>query len=74
LRFLEVDFLTIRLNGEPFEIAEPVTIRTLLADLKIDYRLVAVEHNLTIIKRAEYDSVVINDGDEVEVVRFVGGG
>ena len=66
--------MTIRLNGEPFEIAGPVTISTLLADLEIDYRLVAVEHNLTIIKRAQYDAVVINEGDEVEVVRFVGGG
>jgi sulfur carrier protein len=66
--------LTIRLNGEPFEIAGPVSISTLLADLKIDYRLVAVEHNLTIIKRAHYDSVLVNEGDEVEVVRFVGGG
>jgi thiamine biosynthesis protein ThiS len=66
--------LTIRLNGEPFEIAGPVTISALLADLKIDPRLVAVEHNLTIVKRAQYDAVVVNAGDEVEIVNFVGGG
>jgi sulfur carrier protein len=66
--------MTIRVNGEPLEVAAPLTIGALLADLKIDYRLVAVEHNLTIIKRAAYDSVVVNEGDEVEIVRFVGGG
>jgi sulfur carrier protein len=66
--------LTIRVNGEPLEIAGPVTISALLADLKIDPRLVAVEHNLTVIKRAQYESVIVNAGDEVEIVRFVGGG
>jgi sulfur carrier protein len=66
--------LTIRVNGEPFEIAGPVTISTLLATLEIDSRLVAVEHNLIIVKRAQYESVVVNAGDEVEIVKFVGGG
>ena len=66
--------MTIRVNGEPMELAGPLTISALLADLKIDYRLVAVEHNLTIIKRAAYESVLINEGDEVEIVKFVGGG
>jgi sulfur carrier protein len=66
--------LTIRVNGEPFEIAGPMSISALLADLKIDARLVAVEHNLLVVKRAKYDSVVVNAGDEVEIVNFVGGG
>jgi sulfur carrier protein len=66
--------LTIQVNGEPLEVGGPLTISALLANLEIDYRLVAVEHNLTIIKRAAYDTVVINEGDEVEIVRFVGGG
>ena len=66
--------MTIRVNGEPLEIAGPVTISTLLADLKIDSRLVAVEHNLVVIKRAQYGFVMVKDGDEVEIVNFVGGG
>jgi sulfur carrier protein len=66
--------LTIRLNGEPHEIAGPVTISALLADLNVDPRRVAVEHNLVIVKRDRYDSVMIGDGDEIEIVNFVGGG
>ncbi|HEY7500956.1 MAG TPA: sulfur carrier protein ThiS [Vicinamibacterales bacterium] len=66
--------MTIRVNGEPYEIAGPVTISALLAELQIDPRIVAVEHNLVIIKRDRYPSVVVNAGDEVEIVRFVGGG
>ena len=66
--------MTIRLNGEPFEIAGPVSISALLATLNIDPRVVAVEHNVAIIKRQQYDDTIVNDGDEVEIVRFVGGG
>lgn len=66
--------MTIRVNGEPFEIAGPVSIGGLLDSLTIDSRLVAVEHNLIIVKRDKYDSVVLNEGDEVEIVSFVGGG
>ena len=40
--------------------------------LNIDPRRVAVEHNLDIIKRARYDTTMINEGDEVEIVNFVG--
>jgi thiamine biosynthesis protein ThiS len=66
--------LTIQLNGEPFDIAGPVTIGALLAALNIDPRIVAVEHNVVVIKRQHYDDTFIKDGDEVEIVRFVGGG
>jgi thiamine biosynthesis protein ThiS len=66
--------VTIRVNGEPLEIAGPITISALLADLKVDSRLVAVEHNLIVVKRDKYVSVVVNEGDEVEIVNFVGGG
>jgi len=66
--------VTIRLNGDPFEISGPMSIGALLVELKIDPRRVAVEHNLTIIKRARYDTTEIAEGDTVEIVNFVGGG
>jgi thiamine biosynthesis protein ThiS len=62
------------LNGEPFEIAGPVTISALLAELNLDPRIVAVEHNVSVIKRQQYDQTMVKEGDEVEIVRFVGGG
>ena len=66
--------MKIRLNGEPAEVPEAVTIEQLLDQLGIDARRVAVEHNLTIIKRDRQASTVIGEGDEVEIVNFVGGG
>jgi thiazole synthase len=64
----------ILLNGDPLELASPRTIGALLADLAIDARRVAVEHNLTVLKRAAFDTTEVRDGDQVEIVNFVGGG
>jgi thiamine biosynthesis protein ThiS len=66
--------LKITLNGDPFELDEAVTIATLLATLDIDARRVAVEHNLVVLKRGLFDSTEIREGDQVEIVNFVGGG
>ena len=66
--------MRITLNGDPYELAEPLTISRLLATLEIDVRRVAVEHNLVIVKRATYDAAIVQPGDQVEIVNFVGGG
>jgi thiamine biosynthesis protein ThiS len=64
----------IRVNGDPVELPAELTILQLLEQLNIDPRLVAVEHNLSIIKRALYESTLIGEGDQIEIVNFVGGG
>jgi thiamine biosynthesis protein ThiS len=64
----------IRLNGEPHDLDGPLTILALLDRLGIDHRRVAVERNLVVIRRAEYGTTPVGDGDEIEVVNFVGGG
>jgi thiamine biosynthesis protein ThiS len=66
--------LTITLNGDRFELAGPLTVSELLAHLDIDSRRVAVEHNLVILKRAAFETTTLKEGDEVEIVNFVGGG
>ena len=66
--------MKIRLNGDPHELTEPLTLLQLLQRLDIDPRIVAVEHNLTIVKRDRLATTTVNEGDEVEIVRFVGGG
>jgi thiamine biosynthesis protein ThiS len=66
--------LKITLNGEPHEIAGPATITDLLTSLGIDSRRVAVEHNLVVLKRHLYESTPVGEGDQIEIVNFVGGG
>lgn len=66
--------MTIKLNGDSHDLPGPLSISALLQQLEIDARRVAVELNLNVVKKAAYESSVINDGDEVEIVNFVGGG
>ena len=66
--------MRITVNGDPYELDQPITISRLLTRLEIDPRRVAVERNLVVVKRAIYGSVTLQSGDEVEIVNFVGGG
>jgi sulfur carrier protein len=66
--------LRIRLNGDPHELAGPLTVAELLVRLDIDPRRVAVEHNLVVIKRDAFPTTTVREGDEIEIVNFVGGG
>lgn len=66
--------MRITLNGDRYELDGRLSIADLLARLDIDPRRVAVEHNLTILKRHLFSDAVVNDGDTVEIVNFVGGG
>jgi thiamine biosynthesis protein ThiS len=66
--------MQIVINGERREIVGPVTVKTLLEQLELDSRRVAVEINQRILKRVEFDTVSVSDGDQLEVVHFVGGG
>ena len=64
----------ITLNGEPYDIDQPLTVADLLIRLAIDARRVAVEHNLEILRRALYADTMVHEGDRIEIVNFVGGG
>jgi thiamine biosynthesis protein ThiS len=66
--------MTIILNGERYELERPTTVTALLSQLEIDPRRVAVEHNIVVVKRTAFDATLIREGDQVEIVNFVGGG
>ncbi len=64
----------IELNGESREIPASISVRQLLEHLELPADRVAVEHNRTVVPRARWAEVVIEAGDRIEVVHFVGGG
>lgn len=64
----------IILNGEPYELDAPLSVSELLEKLDIDTRRVAIEFNLSILKRYAFPQTIIADGDRLEIVNFVGGG
>lgn len=66
--------IEVTVNGEPRRIATGATIATLLAELGLAERRVAVERNREVVPRAEHARAVLADGDRLELVTFVGGG
>ena len=66
--------MELQVNGQLRECAEGATVASLLEELRVQPERVVVEVNLAILKRAQHASVVLNAGDQVEIVQFVGGG
>lgn len=66
--------ITFDVNGQVRSGPEDLTVRQLIADLGLGDRRVAVELNLSVVLRAEYDDKVIHEGDRIEIVSLVGGG
>ena len=66
--------LTIKTNGETRQIESGSSLLHLLRTLDLDPQTLVVELNRTIVPRAIFADTPLNDGDEVELVHFVGGG
>jgi thiamine biosynthesis protein ThiS len=69
------DTTALIVNGEERFVPAGTTLGELLRSLALDPRMVVVEHNRTILReRAAYDTLVLAQGDTLEIVHFVGGG
>ena len=66
--------LSVRINGEERRVANGLSVAALIAELGLDARRVAIERNLEIVPRSTFADVTVEDGDEFEIVHFVGGG
>ena len=66
--------ISIKLNGKEESINDGLSLAALLQKLEIKAETVAVEVNLDIISRDKRADCVLKQGDEVEIVKFVGGG
>ena len=66
--------VTIQVNGEHRRIRGGMTVADLALELGLDPTKVAVERNLEIVPRSTLGEVEVEDGDDFEIVTFVGGG
>jgi thiazole synthase len=66
--------LSIRVNGEHRRVAAGLTVADLALELGLEPTKVAVERNLEVVPRSTLAQVAVEDGDEYEIVTFVGGG
>ena len=64
----------IQLNGNPYEINRETNLNQLLNMLKIQKTKVAIEVNGVIVEKNKYPKVILNKGDRIEIVHFIGGG
>jgi thiamine biosynthesis protein ThiS len=66
--------MTLSINGEPRNFPSGLTVASLVAHLGMKADRVAVELNLEIVPRSNWDTTALQDGDKLEIVHFVGGG
>lgn len=66
--------VSIIVNEERYTFDNQMTIDVLLESFDMDRSKIAVELNLKIVPKSEYASTALNDGDQLEIVHFVGGG
>ena len=66
--------LKVMVNGAAHRFDAPLSVADLLERLDIDRRKVAVERNLIVVPRSAYEETMVADGDQLEVVHFIGGG
>jgi len=64
----------IRINGEPKDLSDGLTVAALLVELSLEPTRVAVERNKQIVRRTTFAETALADGDELEIVTLVGGG
>ncbi len=66
--------MKLQINGEPRDLPDGLTVATLIEHLAMKPDRLAVELNLQIVPRPQWQATTLKDGDKLEVVRFVGGG
>jgi thiamine biosynthesis protein ThiS len=66
--------IKIRLNGKEKIIVENLSVQTLIEDLKIPIKKVAIELNHEIIDKKKLNKIKIKKNDRIEIVHFIGGG
>jgi thiamine biosynthesis protein ThiS len=66
--------LAIIVNGEQRAAKPGSTVTDLLHEMSLDPGRVAIERNLEILSRADWQKTIIQPGDRYEIVQFVGGG
>lgn len=66
--------MNIIINGETKEIAGEINLRELLKLLSLPSERIAIELNREVVRKKDWETIEVRDGDKLEVIHFVGGG
>ena len=66
--------MKIFINGETKEISKQVNLLELLKNFSLPSERVAIELNREVVRKKDWENILVNDADKIEIVHFVGGG
>ena len=66
--------IDIVVNSKPHQISKESTVESLLKDLEVQIEGTAVAVNDSVVPRSEHRNFKLTDGDNLEIIRAVGGG
>lgn len=66
--------LRIQVNGEPREVKDKLPLPELISNLSLKPEQIAIELNEKVIRRVEWEAMILRENDKIEIVHFVGGG
>ncbi len=64
----------VEINGESREVAEAITLSALIESLSVETKVAACAVNMAVIKKDQWPSYQLAEGDRIELLQFVGGG
>ncbi len=66
--------MKVFINGETKEIDEEINLTELLKNLSLPQERIAVELNKEVVRKKDWETILVKDADKIEIVHFVGGG
>jgi thiamine biosynthesis protein ThiS len=66
--------MRLTVNGKPVEVPDGSTVSGLLVVMALEPLRVAVERNQDVVPRRTWGDETLREGDQIEIVTFVGGG
>jgi|TARA_B110000263_G_scaffold22886_1_gene17791 thiamine biosynthesis protein ThiS len=66
--------INIRVNGENLNLENPTSLTDFLSSQNINTQFIAVAYNQEVIAKDDYPSIILDNGDSLEIVKPVGGG
>ena len=66
--------INIQINGETKEIVDEINLSKLLEALALPNERIAIELNREVVRKKDWENILIKDADKIEIVHFVGGG
>jgi sulfur carrier protein len=66
--------MTVTVNGTQEELEQTITISDYLIYKELDTKLVVIEWNFTTLPREQWSRIILRDGDNLEIIKIIGGG